>query len=90
MSNQDFKSRSQLQRAFSQVKKNKLAMMSFYIIIIFYAASALADFISPYSYNNEDRDYSYCPPTKIQFKNYRNENIIKKEFLVIYNLMKMR
>ena len=63
------KSRNQFSRAIRQVKKNKFAFISLCVIILLYSSSIFADFLSPYSYDNEDRDYSYCSPTPVQFRN---------------------
>jgi peptide/nickel transport system permease protein len=35
--------------------------------VILYALAIFADFISPYSYKDEDRNFSYCPPTRVEF-----------------------
>ncbi len=39
--------------------------MSIFVLGLLYFSAIFADFLSPYSYENEDRAYSYCPPTKI-------------------------
>ena len=57
---------SEFQIALGNFRKNRFALFSVYIIFILYAAAIFADFLSPYSYKNEDRKFSYCPPTKIQ------------------------
>lgn len=61
-----FKPLSQTQRALLNLKRNKLAMICIGILVLFYGGAIFADFLSPYSYNNENRDYSYCPPMKIK------------------------
>lgn len=38
------------------------------ILGLLYTGAIFADFISPYSYRDENRDYSYCPPTPIRVK----------------------
>ncbi len=58
---------SEFQIALGNFKKNRWALLSVYIIFILYVGAILADFLSPYSYKNEDRKFSYCPPTKIHF-----------------------
>jgi len=63
---QSSRTKSRLMR---ELEKNKFAFISLCIIILLYFSSIFADFISPYSYNNEDRDYSYCPPMPVQFLN---------------------
>src|SRR3990167_8496343 len=63
----DKKSLSEFQMALRNFKKNHWAILSVYILFILYGAAVFADFISPYSFRNEDRSYSYCPPTNIHF-----------------------
>jgi peptide/nickel transport system permease protein len=53
--------------SFRKIKVNPLAILSFWILVSLYLGAIFADFISPYSFDNEDRSYSYCPPTKIHF-----------------------
>jgi len=59
------RSRSQLQLALSDFKRNRLAFFSLCVLILFYGSAIFAGFLSPYSYDNENRNYSYCPPTKV-------------------------
>jgi len=42
----------------------------FWILVLMYAAAIFANFICPYHYDDEDRDYSYCPPTAVEFKDH--------------------
>lgn len=63
------KSLSQFQIALKHFQKNRIAMLCFWILVLLYTSAIFADFLSPYSYNNEDRNYSYCPPTPIKFFN---------------------
>jgi len=49
-------------------KKNRLAVLCLLMLGILYCSAIFADFLSPYSYDNEDRNYSYCPPMKVHFK----------------------
>lgn len=37
------------------------------VLAVLYLLAIFADFISPYSYKDEDRHFSYCPPTTIEF-----------------------
>ncbi len=57
----------QSQNGFQRFRKNGWAVFCLSVLVLLYGAALLADFISPYSYQNEDRNYSYCPPTSIQF-----------------------
>ncbi len=49
------------------IKKNTLAYMSLYILVILYFLAIFADFISPYPYDIQHRDTPYHPPTQIHF-----------------------
>ena len=42
-------------------------MLCLWALVILYGLAIFADFISPYSYKDEDRDFSYCPPTAVEF-----------------------
>ncbi|MDP8263911.1 MAG: ABC transporter permease [Candidatus Aceula lacicola] len=59
------KSKSQFQMAMATFRKNRLAMFCFGVLMILYFSAIFAGFLSPYSYDNENRNYSYCPPMKI-------------------------
>lgn len=56
---------SLFQMAMRDFKRNRLAMTCSIILVLFYAGALFADFLSPYSYDSEDRGYSYCPPMTI-------------------------
>ena len=58
---------SQFSIAMESFAKHRLALACFYILAALYALVLLADFIAPYHYDNEDRNYSYCPATPIEF-----------------------
>lgn len=58
---------SPFQMATRRLKKNRLAIFALIILGLLYLFSIFADFISPYHYDNEKREYSYCPPTKLRF-----------------------
>jgi peptide/nickel transport system permease protein len=59
------KSLSELDIAFQGFKKNRLAVGCAVLLGLLYLTAIFADFVSPYSYANEDRRYSYSPPTAI-------------------------
>ncbi len=61
------KPQSKFKIIYSGLKKNKLAFISFFVLVALYLGAIFADFISPYFYDDEDRNYSYSPPTKIHF-----------------------
>ena len=58
---------NQVQLALLDFKKNRIAVWSLAVLIILYSAAIFADFLSPYTYDNEDRNYSYSPPIRIHF-----------------------
>src|SRR3989338_7276606 len=58
-------SMSQFQLAIKDFRRNRAGLICFYILCLFYASALFADFFSPYTYDNENRDYSYAPPSKI-------------------------
>lgn len=58
---------SEFQLALRQFKKSPMAMACVYVLFSLYLSAVFADFLSPYSYKNEDRQYSYSPPTKVHF-----------------------
>ena len=57
----------EFQLALRHFRHNWVAMLCLGVLVVLYAAALFADFLSPYSYKNEDRRYSYSPPTKIHF-----------------------
>lgn len=58
---------SQMRLAFRRLKRHKLAMIGAWILFIFYFLMIFADFVSPYHFDNEKRENSYNPPTKLHF-----------------------
>ncbi|MBP9855677.1 MAG: ABC transporter permease, partial [Candidatus Omnitrophica bacterium] len=67
MINQKQNSVSEFQIAMRTFRKNHMAVLCVIIVFILYIGAIFADFLSPYSYKNEVRQYSYCPPTRIHF-----------------------
>jgi len=61
------KSLSQFQIGLRNFRRNRVAMVCFFMLVVFYGSAIFAGFLSPYSYDNEDRNYSYCPPMQIFF-----------------------
>jgi peptide/nickel transport system permease protein len=45
-------------------------MLCLGVLVLLYGLAIFADFISPYGYQDEDRNYSYCPPTAIQWMDH--------------------
>jgi peptide/nickel transport system permease protein len=56
---------SELQVHLREFRKNRVANVCVWILGTMYFVMAFADFLAPYSYKNEDRSYSYCPPSQI-------------------------
>lgn len=57
---------SEFQIAMRSFKKNQFANVCVVILFILYGSAIFADFLSPYSFKNEERRYSYAPPTSIK------------------------
>jgi len=58
-------------RALESFKTNRWAMICLFVLLAIHAAALLADFLAPYSYSNEERQFSYAKPTQVHF---RDEN----------------
>ena len=56
---------SPFQLALDSFKKSKRGGFFLRLLIFLYGAAFFADFIAPYSYQEEARQHSYAPPTKI-------------------------
>ena len=65
MRNANTKPLSEMQMALERFKRNPFAMLCVWILGLLYASAIFADFLSPYLYKNENRNYSYAPPTTI-------------------------
>ncbi len=50
-----------------QLIKRPVARRALWVLGFLYFIAIAADFLAPYHYADENRDYSYCPPTKIEF-----------------------
>jgi len=57
---------SEFQIALRNFRRNRWAMICVGLLCILYFGALFADFLSPYSYDNENRQCSYCPPTPIK------------------------
>lgn len=56
---------SEFQIALLRFKKDRLAVACAAVLCLLYGGAVFAGFLSPYSFKNEDRNYSYCPPTPV-------------------------
>jgi peptide/nickel transport system permease protein len=65
--NKSHTSKSQFQLALDVFWQNRMARIAFWILSAFYACAIFADILSPYSFKNENRDYSFCPPSQIHW-----------------------
>ena len=59
---------SQFQLALRKFKQNRIACVSVWVLVLLVGAAVFADFLTPYSYDNEERYYSYCQPTAIRLR----------------------
>jgi len=44
-------------------RTNSISFYSLWLLVVLYALAILADFISPYPYDLQNREYALCPPT---------------------------
>lgn len=58
---------SEFRLALRRFTRNRLALWCVYALLILYTAALAAEFLAPYSFQNEDRNYSYAPPTIIRW-----------------------
>jgi peptide/nickel transport system permease protein len=58
---------SRIDLAFASFRGNRMAMLCLWALVLLYGLAIFADFICPYSYQDEDRHFSYCPPTAVEF-----------------------
>jgi len=59
-------SSSRTQLAFTSFRRNRVGFFCLWVLMILYGLAIFADFICPYSYQDEDRSFSYCPPTAVE------------------------
>ena len=52
----------------SKFKHHRMAWWGLWVLVLLYAAAMGAGFLAPYPMDEESRDLSYCPPTKIYFR----------------------
>jgi len=60
-------SQSRTQMAFASFRRNRMGFICLCVLVSLYGLAIFADFICPYSYQDEDRNFSYCPPTAVEF-----------------------
>ncbi len=47
--------------------RNRFAVMALWLLGVLYGCALFADFLAPYSYKDEARGFSYCPPTAVHW-----------------------
>ena len=75
---------TQTQIALMRLRKHKLAMSALWVLAALYTMCIFADFIAPYDMDDERRDLSYCPVTKIRFRD-AGGNLHLRPFVYIYS-----
>ena len=55
-------SRSPLRRALFRLRRNRLAMLGFWALVLLYGSALFADFLAPYHYASSARKKAYHPP----------------------------
>jgi len=63
-------SNSRTQLAFASFRRNRIAMLCLWALAVLYGLAIFADFVCPYAYDDENRDFSYCPPTPVEFRDH--------------------
>lgn len=58
---------SQTGMALRRLRRHKLAIFSLWVLAFFYAVALFADFVAPYSFDDERRELSYCPLMRLNF-----------------------
>ncbi len=53
--------------AMRRLRKHKLAIVGFWILVVLYAMALFAEFVAPYEYMTSDRERPSQPPTKFRF-----------------------
>ncbi|MCM8783397.1 MAG: ABC transporter permease [Candidatus Omnitrophica bacterium] len=61
------KTKTPFQIALYRFKKHRIAIWGFWMLVVLYILAIFADFFAPYNFDNEKRENSYHPPTKIYF-----------------------
>lgn len=56
---------SPFRRGLRRLRRNRVAMASWWVLVALYAAALFADALAPYHFDDERRDLSYHPPTHV-------------------------
>lgn len=56
-----------------EYKKKKIAVAAIAVLAVLYILAIGADFFAPYAYDDEDINYSWCPPMQVHFSFKKGE-----------------
>jgi len=59
---------SQFKAGLREFANNRWAVICLTVLLFLYGAAIFADFLTPYAYDNEQREYSYCRPTPVRIR----------------------
>ena len=74
-------SRTPWQIAMIKLRRNKLAMFSFWILIVLYLSAIFAGFFSPYGYDHQHRDWSFHHPNLSSVHFFDEKGNFQRPFL---------
>lgn len=60
------KSDSSFKKGLKRLKRHRMAVFSFWALLILYLSALFAPFVAPYHYETEKRIFSYAPPSRIR------------------------
>ena len=63
----NLKPKSHFDMTIEAFSRRKSAVVCFWILIILYVTAMFAPVLGTYRFDDENRDYSYCPPTPVEF-----------------------
>lgn len=75
------RSKSPWQIVINKIRKNKLAMLAFYILVTFYTVAIFAGFFAPYGYDHQNRDLSFHPPNLSDVHIFDEEGSLTRPFI---------
>jgi len=61
------------QIALVRLRKHRMAIVGFWTLVVLYSLAIFAGFITPYSFDNEQRENSYTPPTRVHLVDSRGK-----------------
>ena len=78
LESKEIKVRTPFKIGMRRLKKHKLAIISFWVLVLLYTVALFADFIAPYHYSSSTRGKYYQPPSRIHI---RDENGFSRPFI---------